>query len=85
MYNLQELYDMEPANVVDIAASMGMKNASAEDLQETIYYILDHQATDIAKQEAAKGTSRNKTEKKERKPRRTKAEKETSDEAEKDA
>ena len=69
MYNLQELYDMEPAKVVEIAGNMGMKNASEENLQETIYHILDNQAIDTAKAEASKEAARPRPDKKERKPR----------------
>lgn len=66
MYNLQELYDMEPEKVLELAESMGMKKASTAESVERIYYILDHQAIDTAKAEAS---SRAKVERKERKPR----------------
>ena len=67
MYNLQELYEMEPGKVSEIAESMGMKKT--DNFEETVYYILDHQAIDTAKAEASKETPRGKGEKKERKPR----------------
>ena len=69
MYNLQDLYDMEPAKVVEIAGSMGMKNASEDNLQESIYHILDNQAIDTAKAEVSKGAERGRGDKKDRKPR----------------
>ena len=78
MYTIQELYDMEPAKVNEIAASMGMKNISSSETEEQIYYILDNQAIDTAKAEAAK-EPRNKSEKKERKPRQKRQQKAQAD------
>lgn len=72
MYTLSELYDMEPAKVQEIASSMGMKNPSAESAEETIYFILDHQAINNAKAEASKEAGK-RGEKRERKPRQKRA------------
>lgn len=69
MYTIQELYDMEPAKVVEVARSMGMKNASEENLQDTIYHILDNQAIDSAKASMTKEANNTRNEKRERKPR----------------
>ncbi len=80
MYTLSELYEMEPANVQEIASTMGMKNPSSNSLEETIYYILDHQAIQNAKAEASKESS-HAAEKKERKPRRKTVKKEPEESA----
>lgn len=52
MYTLQELNDMEPAQVAEIAGTMGMKNPSENEKIEQIYHILDNQAIHTAKAEA---------------------------------
>ncbi len=64
MYTLQELNDMEPAQVAEIAGTMGMKNPSESEKIEQIYHILDNQAIHTAKAEASALSG-----KKERKPR----------------
>ena len=54
MYNLQELNEMEPAKVYEIAESMGMKNASSvENFENVCYYIIDNMAVETAKAEAS--------------------------------
>ncbi len=55
---------MDADQVTAIAESMGMKNPSAAEKEERIYYILDNQAIDTAKAEASAMNG-----KKERKPR----------------
>lgn len=69
MYNIEELNNMDPAQVSQIAESMGMKKTSGSTTEDIIYYILDNQAIDTAKAEASKESSRGVREKKERKPR----------------
>ena len=54
MYSIHELEAMAPADVVAIAQSMGLKKASQDDVETSIYYILDNQATATAKAEASK-------------------------------
>lgn len=75
MYNLQELKEMDPAKVTEIAESMGMKIASDTQLEVIEYYILDNQAIDTAKAEV---TAMNNA-KKERKSRQKKNGKENSE------
>ena len=54
MYNLQELNEMEPAKVYEIAESMGTKNASSvENFENVCYYIIDNMAVETAKAEAS--------------------------------
>lgn len=72
MYTLTDLYDMEPAKVQEIAASMGMKNPASSSTEETIYYILDNQAIQNAKAEASKESSRIKEERTTRRGRKPK-------------
>lgn len=55
---------MEPAQVAEIAGTMGMKNPSESEKIEQIYHILDNQAIHTAKAEASALSG-----KKERKPR----------------
>ena len=73
MYNLQELNEMDPAKVAEIAESMGMKKSSSDSTEETIYYILDNQAIHSAKAEVS---ALGKDGRKERKPRQKRSQKE---------
>ena len=76
MYNLEELEAMDPAEVIKIAESMGMKNADPSDIKEATFHILDNQATDFAKESVAKAAKRasNKTERTTRRGRPRKEE-----------
>ena len=57
-YTIHELNEMEPEKVKEIAGSMGMKNSSSASQEEAIYHILDNQASDLAKAEAAQQEAR---------------------------
>lgn len=72
MYNLQELNEMDPVKVKDIAESMGMKTSPDMDIEKMAYYILDNQAIDTAKAEVSAMNGN----KKERKTRQKKGSKE---------
>ena len=81
MYSLQELEAMAPAEIIDIAESMGMKKANSTDIQEVRYYILDNQASATAKKEASKVAARQTEAKKRgRKKKTTENESTTGDE-----
>ncbi len=74
MYSIDELYAMDEQTLKDLAESMGMKKSSSATVEEAVYHILDNQAIATAKEH----TSRIK---REPKPRKQRAAKQTTDTA----
>lgn len=68
MYTINELESMEENRLREIAESMGMKKNASAAAQDAIYYILDNQAIDHAKEAVSKDSAKKKNAK-ERKPR----------------
>lgn len=82
MYSLQELEAMAPAETIAIAESMGMKKATNADILDVMYFILDNQASNTAKEQASKAAARQAEGKKRgRKKKQPEAESETTDTA----
>ena len=73
MHSLHELEAMAPAETIAIAESMGMKKANSADIQDVIYYILDNQASNTAKEEASKVAARHSEGKKRGRKKKTAA------------
>ncbi len=55
MYSLEELMNMDQAELTSIAESMGMKKASSADRQEIAYFIIDNESVATAREAVAKG------------------------------
>lgn len=73
MYSYDELMNMAPDQLRDLATSMGMKKTSSAAQQEMAYYVIDSESEAHAKEAVAKGAGKSKTAKdknsKEKKPR----------------
>ncbi|MDE5773369.1 MAG: transcription termination factor Rho [Muribaculaceae bacterium] len=78
MYSLQELHDMDPAKLLEIAESLGMKKAASASSDEVKYYILDNMAIDTAKKAAQEMQNETKGRKRGPKPKVQKTETQTS-------
>ena len=72
MYSLEELNNMDEQALLQIAQDLGMKKPGSSNREEVEYYILDHSASQTAKEEVARAMERNKPSR-ERKPRQKKA------------
>ena len=84
MYSYDDLMNMAPEQLRELASSMGMKKTASADQQEMAYYVIDSESEAHAKEAVAKGAGKSRKEKapKERKPRAKKAQKaETADAA----
>lgn len=75
MYTINELESLEENRLREIAESMGMKKNASASAQDAIYYILDNQAIDHAKEAVSKDSAKKKNTK-EKKTRAKRIEKE---------
>ena len=66
MYNIDELYNMDPAERIALAESLGMKKAASADVEQVVYHIIDHSAISAAKEQASKESKRAPKERKQR-------------------
>ncbi|MCM1475756.1 MAG: transcription termination factor Rho [Muribaculaceae bacterium] len=58
MYSIDELHAMDRDKRLELAGSLGMKKAETANDEDVVYYILDHSAMQVAKEEASKEEER---------------------------
>ncbi|MDE7438658.1 MAG: transcription termination factor Rho [Muribaculaceae bacterium] len=81
MYSYDELMNMAPDQLRELATSMGMKKTSSADQQEMAYYVIDSESEAHAKEAVAKGAGKPRAAKeKAPKEKKTRAKRETAKE-----
>lgn len=63
MYSYDDLMDMAPDQLRELASSMGMKKTSSADQQEMAYFVIDSESEAHAKEAVAKGAGKSKASK----------------------
>lgn len=63
MYSYDDLMDMAPDQLRELASSMGMKKTSSADQQEMAYFVIDSESEAHAKEAVAKGAGKPKASK----------------------
>lgn len=79
MFSLEELHSLPEADLYKIAENLGMKKPATSSKEEVVYYILDNAAVMVAKDEVSKLSEHSPKKATARKPRQTKAAKETAE------
>ena len=58
MYSYDDLMNMAPEQLRELASSMGMKKTASADQQEMAYYVIDSESEAHAKEAVAKGAGK---------------------------
>lgn len=61
MYSFEELNSRPESELHKIAEGLGMKKAASASKEEVVYFIIDHEAINVAKEQASKVTEKKKT------------------------